>query len=451
MEKVSLAPYDRITWARLKIPGTILPFLILGTVVEALWILVRGQLRQLEPTVETITLFLAISILYLISGFLSAKLLDRADSARLSIFITLGFALVFRLTLANTMPVWSEDLYRYRFEGELIQAGENPYLLSAENVGAKDLPRIPSAHLPAGYGPLTEWCQALIARYFSDLRAFKLVGIAGDLWCLALMLWYFPKIGLPRQQLIFYAWHPLPIFEFWGSGHNDSLAVAGLLWFLLGLTSSSTAARTSFLSSIALGIGIASKWWPALLIPLAWARLPRWQLHHLFLAALPTVLLLVPFGLDSLTNFKFFSGYAGGWRNGDFLHSPIALIFAENAKVISILLVASGSVMAAKFQKDPFRAALTVIAFTLAVTSSLHAWYLTWLIPILAVRLSISLLLWTCLAPILYQPVFAWHHLRVWNGVFSERWLVHLPPALWFLCECLNAFYLKRKALPMTR
>ena len=35
--------------------------------------------------------------------------------------------------------------------------------------------------------------------------------------------------GLPATRILLYAWHPLPLWEFAGSGHADAIAIACLL------------------------------------------------------------------------------------------------------------------------------------------------------------------------------------------------------------------------------
>jgi uncharacterized membrane protein len=41
------------------------------------------------------------------------------------------------------------------------------------------------------------------------------------------------SFGLPRQRILIYAWHPLVIWEFAGSGHFDAIAIAFIALALL--------------------------------------------------------------------------------------------------------------------------------------------------------------------------------------------------------------------------
>jgi hypothetical protein len=61
---------------------------------------------------------------------------------------------------------------------------------------------------------------------------FKLPAALADLGLIA-TLWALLKArGMPTKRLLIYAWSPLPVFEFWVSGHNDAIA---LLFVVLAL------------------------------------------------------------------------------------------------------------------------------------------------------------------------------------------------------------------------
>jgi len=55
-----------------------------------------------------------------------------------------------------------------------------------------------------------------------------------DLVTMGLVAATLRAIGQPAERVIVYAWHPLPIFEFGGSGHIDVLMICFIALALFG-------------------------------------------------------------------------------------------------------------------------------------------------------------------------------------------------------------------------
>src|SRR5260370_40242798 len=76
------------------------------------------------------------------------------------------------------------------------------------------------------------------------------------------------SFGLARQRVLIYAWHPLVVWEFAGSGHLDAIAIASIALALL-------ARRTNaeIVTGVALAYAALVKFFPLVLSP---ARYKRW-------------------------------------------------------------------------------------------------------------------------------------------------------------------------------
>src|SRR5207237_8802344 len=89
-------------------------------------------------------------------------------------------------------------------------------------------------------------------------------------------------------------------------------------------------------------------------------------------------------GIDE--SLRYTSGFLGGWRNNDSLFG-VLLWAARNdyylAKkfAFAIVCIAVAAVIAQRW--PPERGALTVITVLLMVSANCHAWYLTWILPLL--------------------------------------------------------------------
>ena len=64
-----------------------------------------------------------------------------------------------------------------------------------------------------------------MTRVTQSILGFKGVLVVLDLVTMGLVAATRRAIGQPAERVIVYAWHPLPIFEFGGSGHIDALMI----------------------------------------------------------------------------------------------------------------------------------------------------------------------------------------------------------------------------------
>ena len=71
--------------------------------------------------------------------------------------------------------------------------------------------------------------------------------------------------GAPRERILLYAWHPLPVWEIAGSGHVDAAVVA---FVALALAAALTGRRAW--SGAALAAGTLVKFLPLVLVPALW-------------------------------------------------------------------------------------------------------------------------------------------------------------------------------------
>ena len=68
---------------------------------------------------------------------------------------------------------------------------------------------------------------------------------------------------LPQERVLIYAWSPLPVIEFWATGHNDSVIV-----LLITLALLAAAKERWTWAFVALSLAVAAKIWPVLLFPI---------------------------------------------------------------------------------------------------------------------------------------------------------------------------------------
>ena len=113
----------------------------------------------------------------------------------------------------------------------------------------------------------------------------KLAMIGFEAVAVVLMLRLLRAAGRPAAWIAVYAWHPLPLWEFAGSGHIDAAMIA---FVTLALWS-----RRPWLTGLALAGGTLVKLYPAVLLPALWHRWD-WRMPALFCIALVAAYLPFP-------------------------------------------------------------------------------------------------------------------------------------------------------------
>lgn len=396
--------------------------------------------------VETVTLLLVTSLFYLVSVWLVLQSGGRVKSPPLGWILSAG--LLFRLTVFPLFPAFSEDLYRYRWEGKIQEAGQNPYLLPPKDLtltSQRDslYPRIDGKDFPAVYGPLIELEQRAVYRIVTwftpdparQLFWFKAPAALADLGIMAALLLLLRARGQPLSRVLIYSWCPLPVFEFWATGHNDAIVT------LLVVLALAFAARDRALpASIGLSLATLAKFWPALLFPiLTGYRWRRILAAGAVLAGLGAVA-FAPYTADLSRNARFATGFLGGWRNNDSLHAIIAAAAGDPyvAKYITMALIMTATLILPLTRLRNEAKTLLLIVTVLAFSANVHPWYLTWIVPLLALYPVPGLLLWVSLVPLAYSSLIDWTLLGVWNGLSPLRWLVYVPVAAVLLGDLIQ-------------
>jgi len=249
---------------------------------------------------------------------------DVAATRRATVFILVS-AGVLRLMLIPADPV-STDINRYIWDGRVQAAGINPYAYIPADPALKFLrdddifPEINRAdYAPTIYPPLAQIVFYLVTRVAETITVmktamvlFELVGVWAIMRLLALR-------GIKRSRILLYAWHPLPIWEFAGSGHVDAIALACVMLAVLAAES-----RKPLLAGVALGGAALVKFFPVVIAP---ALYRRWDWRAPLAGLATIVLLYLPYIGAGQKIFGFLGGYSDeeGLRDGPVLY-PFALL-----------------------------------------------------------------------------------------------------------------------------
>lgn len=349
----------------------------------------------------------------------SVGLVWNRETSRRALAMILAVAALLRLPVLCAPPYLSTDIYRYVWDGRVQGAGINPYRYIPADPHLEQLrdPRIfphinRSGYAPTIYPPVAETIFLAVTRVSQSLIAMKAAMVAFEAITVAVLLRLLGSAGLPAGHVLVYAWHPLPIWEFAGSGHIDAALVA-----LVVLALWARQQDRGWLAGLALAGATLAKLYPAVLLP-AFYRRREWRVPVAFAAAV--ILGYLPFIGVGRGVLGFLPGYvqeegftAGG--QGFFLWNllqtfpPLSglptLVYLIGA-VATFAALSAVVAFAASPRTDTTAAPALLAGAFMFLLSPHYPWYFAWLIVFACFAPYASLLWLTNAAFLLYLVQF---------------------------------------------
>jgi hypothetical protein len=360
--------------------------------------------------------FVAVALLQGAVYLLALGVIRRSPGSRRGLAVILGVAVAMRIAVLLAPPYLSSDVYRYVWDGRVQGASINPYRYIPADPALAHLrdadifPRINRGnYAPTIYPPAAEAIFYGVTRISERVTAMRAAMVAFEAIAVALLLSLLTGAGLPATRIVVYAWHPLPLWEFAGSGHIDAAIIAFValaLW---------TRRSAGWLAGPALALAVLVKIYPIVVFPALWRRW-NWRMPVLFAAALG--LAYLPFLGVGWGVFGFLPGYMAeeGFNSGGggFYLLSAAQAVLPLAGVPDIAYLAAASCLLAGLAiclvrrgeggpGDVFAAGLLAGAFVVLVSPH-YPWYFAWLI-IFACLVPGASLLWLTLASFLLYLV----------------------------------------------
>ncbi len=356
-------------------------------------------------------------------------------------------AVVLRLAMLPTAP--GDDLWRYRWEGNIQLHGFNPYLLapdSAALVGLRDADwnRINHRDVPAIYPPLAEAVFALLARGGNSPLGYKLLFASADLGVAAILRRLLAREGSSPDVAAWYAWNPLAVYVGAGAAHFDPLmvlALVGSVWCLDRLSAQTAREDNNaapwrvpplaWAGAGLLGISIALKAASVVLLPV-WFFALGWRRA---VVTLPVAVGLSPalalfYGFPGVPVFGTLARFARGFRVNDALWwivDPAGRWSDAYAPVVAGVCIG----LAVWLRGDWRRGALWVMGAALLLSPATHAWYVLWVLP-LAVWRGDDGRAWVVFSVSVFGYFLLWEVNRAsgqsWEEPLWLRGLIYLPP-----------------------
>jgi len=322
------------------------------------------------------------------------------------IVIGLLLAAVWHVTLLRLPPGVDDDIHRYVWDGRLQRLGYNPYLIIPSDPAAVALHTpetrgLNNPDLPSPYPPGAQLFFRAVTAIHESTFALKVAFVICELAITFLLLDLLRRKQVGHLVLVF-AWNPLLAIEVAGSGHID---IVGALLILVSAAALSRRWRAT--AAVALGLAIAVKFLPVVLLPLYWKRI---RIRDAALAAVVVALFCVPF----LDHGRIPTGSLGTYVQNFRFNGPV---FATLDRVVPpqllvALAVTAGlatatwlTIAAPEFSSEVFA---WPMAASLLCAPAVFPWYLLWLLPFLTSVSTVLLIIWT----VSIVPTYVQWHLR---------------------------------------
>lgn len=382
----------------------------------------------------------------------------RRDTRPRDLLFILAVAVILRaISMAAPLNL-SDDALRYVWDGRIQWAGFNPYLhvpVDEQLIALRDSEIFEDLNQKETavtiYPPTAEIIFLAASRIYDGVASMKLAMLVFEAITVWALMGWLKAEGLPRERVVIYAWHPLPIWEFASQGHIDAAAIGFLMLGVLA-----AAHRRQGFAGVVLSCAALVKYYPVLFIPALWRRWD-WRLPAAFAAT--TALLYLPYAwhagpkvLGFLATHLDNEGYGEGYgfqaiwmlRELGIASPPPKLYVAASA----VILMGLGLMALFARKKDEIRPEhlLLLAAAFLFLTSPHYPWYFGILVPLLARYPHPAAFAMTLLCVMLQLPrgPGEW----TWTETFGATFTV--PLVLWIGVELWRA-WMRHRTVTLSR
>jgi alpha-1,6-mannosyltransferase len=191
-------------------------------------LLITGLMLRLDDIID----WNLIVLLLLVSGAITVAATRAAAQAPVGLGLTIVLlgALALRLLVLTQDPLFSDDIYRYVWDGMVQGAGINPYRFVPADPALASLrdvvifPNINRAdYATTIYPPVAQAFFFAITRVGASVTAMRLALIGCEIVTLVVLIDLLRSLGRPVTLATAYAWHPLAVWEIANNGHVDAL------------------------------------------------------------------------------------------------------------------------------------------------------------------------------------------------------------------------------------
>jgi alpha-1,6-mannosyltransferase len=334
-----------------------------------------------------------IAYLLAIREFFATPKFERGVSRRV-VVIGLILAAVWHVEFLRLPPGADDDIHRYVWDGRLQRLGYNPYLVipsdpAAQGLHTPETRNLNNPDLPSPYPAAAQLFFRALTAIHESTFAMKIAFVVCDMLMVFVLLDMLRGSGQGTHLVLAFAWNPLLAIEVAGSGHID---IVGALFLVV--SAAALVRRWRATAAVALGLAIAVKLLPIVLLPLYWKRV---RIRDAALAAAVVGLLYLPF----LNHGRIPVGSLGTYVQNFRFNGPVFAMLDRVAppQFLAGLAVLVGLMTAIwlrtatpEWSPDAFA---WPMATALLCAPVVFPWYLLWLLPFLTAASTLPIAVWS--------------------------------------------------------
>jgi len=390
------------------------------------FILISGLLFYPDYDSPRVVKFLIVSqILFALSIaiFLVGKKFDFEGKHRRLFYLILVLSMVARGVMffgAGEKTYFSDDVYRYIWDGKVNSNGINPFVYAPPDEALEHLrdsviyPNINHPLLPTIYPPMAQNL-FLIAYTIAGvvIWGFKLLAVLFELLTIAALLVWLKSMGVRRCNILLWLYSPLILIEFYLSAHVDILAMPFLVAMLLAVRRDRPG-----LSGIMLALMSLVKFFGLFFAPFLLMYFKgRNRVRFVLMFAVTFISLYLPyvFGSDGAFLGSLFE-YLGEWQ----YNASIFFVFKygfgfEWARylVASVFVAWTGYLLFKKL--DIYQKLYRMFGGYLVLTTTFFPWYFVWMFPFVLRNLSPAFLFLSGSVLLSYHVFIGYYSTGTWS------------------------------------
>ena len=372
---------------------------------------------------------------------------------RKAVALILFISALTRVAIFQTAP--SDDVNRYLWEGKLYSQNISPYTYTADNeayLPHRDQYWVDMNHKdnPTAYPPLAQHAFRLINGLGYTPISYKAVFLVIDLFLIAIILALLHHYKRPKRWALLYSLSPISLLSFAGEGHFDILMVLCLTFSTLAL-----AKRWLIPCGIAVGLAISIKIMAIVAAPII---LLKTGVKGISAAIITCIIPVALHFEDTIQMAKGLINFGANFRfnapMNQFMVDVLHFSKDTGSKICILLFLISWGIGFWLCIKNKFWISLNFCFGGLIFFAPIvHFWYLSWLLPFIALRPSLPWLTLSLTTPIYF---LVWNELEntgIWELPPWARilfWLPFIIAALMHLPRHLISLYhfITRPSLP---
>ena len=326
--------------------------------------------------------------------------------------VVVGFVLaaVWHVAFLRLPAGADDDIHRYVWDGRLQRLGYNPYVVIPSDpafaaLHTSETRTLNNPDLPSPYPPGAELFFRAVTAIHESTFAMKVAFVGCEVAIVFLLLDLLRRNGQEAQLVLVFAWNPLLAIEVAGSGHID---IVGALFLVVSVAA--LVRRWRATAAVALGLAIAVKFLPVVVLPLYWKRV---RIRDAALAIIIVGLLYVPFLNRSFFNhgripIGSLATYVQTFRfNGPVFAALDHVVPPQRLVGLAVLagLVIATWLRSANPEWSPNQFAWPMAA-SLLCAPAVFPWYLLWLLPFVTSASTLLIIIWSVSIGLTYVQ---WH------------------------------------------